>query len=127
MSEGRSLLPWPVLRQLTGKDFLGRGAAAKSRTTERIEPRTSTADRVARSVCPYCAVGCGQVVYTRRGELVDIEGHPRSPINQGPLCPKGSASRRSPILKPYMISVASRRNSTRCSIPRRVRRSWRRG
>src|SRR4051812_13509957 len=46
------------------------------------------------SVCPYCAVGCGQVVYSRGGELVDIEGHPRSPINQGTLCPKGSASRQ---------------------------------
>jgi formate dehydrogenase major subunit len=46
------------------------------------------------SVCPYCAVGCGQVVYTRDGELVDIEGDPRSPINQGTLCPKGSASRQ---------------------------------
>ena len=46
------------------------------------------------SVCPYCAVGCGQVVYTRGGELVDIEGNPRSPISQGALCPKGSASRQ---------------------------------
>ncbi len=49
---------------------------------------------VTESICPYCAVGCGQVVYTRGGELVDIEGHPRSPINQGTLCPKGSASRQ---------------------------------
>jgi formate dehydrogenase major subunit len=49
---------------------------------------------VTESVCPYCAVGCGQVVYTRDGELVDIEGNPRSPINQGTLCPKGSASRQ---------------------------------
>jgi formate dehydrogenase major subunit len=46
------------------------------------------------SVCPYCAVGCGQLVYTRGGELVDIEGDPRSPINQGTLCPKGAASRQ---------------------------------
>jgi len=50
--------------------------------------------RVTESVCPYCAVGCGQLVYTRGGELVDIEGNPRSPINQGTLCPKGSASRQ---------------------------------
>jgi formate dehydrogenase major subunit len=50
--------------------------------------------KVTESVCPYCAVGCGQVVYTRNGELVDIEGNPRSPINQGTLCPKGSASRQ---------------------------------
>ena len=50
--------------------------------------------KVTESVCPYCAVGCGQLVYTRNGELVDIEGNPRSPINQGTLCPKGSASRQ---------------------------------
>jgi formate dehydrogenase major subunit len=50
--------------------------------------------KATESVCPYCAVGCGQVVYTRDGELVDIEGNPRSPINQGTLCPKGSASRQ---------------------------------
>src|SRR3954468_5617483 len=50
--------------------------------------------KVTESVCPYCAVGCGQVVYTRGGELIDIEGNPRSPINQGTLCPKGSASRQ---------------------------------
>jgi formate dehydrogenase major subunit len=50
--------------------------------------------KLTESVCPYCAVGCGQVVYTRGGELVDIEGNPRSPINQGTLCPKGSASRQ---------------------------------
>jgi len=50
--------------------------------------------KVTESVCPYCAVGCGQLVYTRDGELVDIEGNPRSPINQGTLCPKGQASRQ---------------------------------
>ena len=50
--------------------------------------------KATESVCPYCAVGCGQVVYTRGGDLVDIEGNPRSPINQGTLCPKGSASRQ---------------------------------
>jgi formate dehydrogenase major subunit len=50
--------------------------------------------KATESVCPYCAVGCSQLVYTRGGELVDIEGHPRSPINQGTLCPKGAASRQ---------------------------------
>jgi formate dehydrogenase major subunit len=50
--------------------------------------------KVTESVCPYCAVGCGQLVYTRGGELVDIEGNPRSPINQGTLCPKGASSRQ---------------------------------
>jgi formate dehydrogenase major subunit len=62
-----------------------------------VSPATASAGarvaglKVTESVCPYCAVGCGQVVYTRDGELVDIEGNPRSPINQGTLCPKGSA------------------------------------
>jgi formate dehydrogenase major subunit len=65
-----------------------------------VSPRTSKAGariaglKATESVCPYCAVGCGQVVYTRGGELVDIEGNPRSPINQGTLCPKGAASRQ---------------------------------
>jgi len=49
---------------------------------------------VTEGLCPYCAVGCGQLVYTRAGELVDIEGNPRSPINQGTLCPKGASSRQ---------------------------------
>jgi|SRR5215210_4607791 len=65
-----------------------------------VSPRTRQAGaritglEATESVCPYCAVGCGQIVYTRDGELVDIEGNPRSPINQGTLCPKGSASRQ---------------------------------
>lgn len=45
---------------------------------------------VTASVCPYCAVGCGQLIYTKAGQLIDIEGDPRSPINEGTLCPKGA-------------------------------------
>ncbi len=45
---------------------------------------------VTESVCPYCAVGCGQLIYTKNGSLIDIEGDPRSPINEGTLCPKGA-------------------------------------
>ena len=45
---------------------------------------------VTESVCPYCAVGCGQLIYTKAGQLIDIEGDPRSPINEGTLCPKGA-------------------------------------
>jgi formate dehydrogenase major subunit len=71
----------------------GMGPAAVSRRTKRAGARISGLE-ATESVCPYCAVGCGQVVYTRGGELVDIEGNPRSPINQGTLCPKGSASRQ---------------------------------
>jgi formate dehydrogenase major subunit len=71
----------------------GLGPRAVSRATERAGARVAGLD-ATESVCPYCAVGCGQVVYTRDGELVDIEGNPRSPVNQGTLCPKGSASRQ---------------------------------
>ncbi len=69
------------------------GASAASPPTRRAGARVAGL-KVTESVCPYCAVGCGQLVYTRDGELVDIEGNPRSPINQGTLCPKGAASRQ---------------------------------
>ncbi len=83
---------WPVLRQATGADSLGRGTAARSKHTEALRPRTATADRVVDSVCPYCAVGCGQKVYVEDGRVTQIEGDPASPISRGRLCPKGSAS-----------------------------------
>ena len=81
---------WPVYRQLTGTDRSGRGAAAK--TDRPRVARTSTADAVVKSVCPYCAVGCGQNVYVKAGKVVQIEGDPDSPVSRGRLCPKGSAS-----------------------------------
>src|SRR5690625_5847791 len=87
-----TFLNWPVLRQLSGTDVLGRGKAARSRRTDELTPRTATADRVARSVCPYCAVGCGQKVYVKDEKVVQIEGDPDSPISRGRLCPKGAAS-----------------------------------
>src|SRR5215212_2085703 len=71
----------------------GMGPWAVSRNTKKAGARIAGL-KATESICPYCAVGCGQVVYTRGGELVDIEGNPRSPINQGTLCPKGSASRQ---------------------------------
>jgi formate dehydrogenase major subunit len=71
----------------------GMGGHAVSERTRQAGARIEGL-KVTESVCPYCAVGCGQVVYTRDGQLVDIEGNPRSPINQGTLCPKGSASRQ---------------------------------
>jgi formate dehydrogenase major subunit len=69
------------------------GPSAVSKRTERAGSRIAGL-KVTESVCPYCAVGCAQLVYTRDGELVDIEGNPNSPINQGTLCPKGAASRQ---------------------------------
>ena len=89
----RSFLDWPVLRQLSGKDPLARGPAVRSAHTEQITARTVTADRVARSVCPYCAVGCGQKVFVKDEKVIQIEGDPDSPISRGRLCPKGSASK----------------------------------
>jgi formate dehydrogenase major subunit len=71
----------------------GMGASAASPQTRAAGARIAGL-RATESVCPYCAVGCGQIVYTRDGELVDIEGNPRSPVNQGTLCPKGAASRQ---------------------------------
>ena len=71
----------------------GMGPHSASKTTKKAGARIAGL-KATESICPYCAVGCGQVVYTRDGELIDIEGNPRSPINQGTLCPKGSASRQ---------------------------------
>jgi formate dehydrogenase major subunit len=83
---------WPVLRQLTGPDKLGRGQAAKSKSSSSLRPRIAEADRVVKSVCPYCAVGCGQNVFVKDKKVVHIEGDPDSPVSRGRLCPKGSAS-----------------------------------
>jgi formate dehydrogenase major subunit len=71
----------------------GMGSAAASNETREARARIAGL-KVTESVCPFCAVGCGQLVYTRGGELIDIDGNPRSPINQGTLCPKGASSRQ---------------------------------
>jgi formate dehydrogenase major subunit len=81
------------LRQIAGKDKLALGKAAQSSRQANLTPRTAQADAVVKSVCPYCAVGCGQRVYVRDGEVTQIEGDPDSPISRGRLCPKGAASR----------------------------------
>lgn len=85
---------WPVYRQLSGADRLGLGAAAQSDRSKRLKPRTQDADRVVRSICPYCAVGCGQKVFVSGGAVTQIEGDPDSPISRGRLCPKGAASKQ---------------------------------
>ena len=85
-----ALRRWPLVRQvLEGGD--GTGPEAMSETTRNLQPKTAGA-RAARSICPYCGVGCGQLVYHRDGKLVSIEGDPQSPISRGRLCPKGAAS-----------------------------------
>jgi formate dehydrogenase major subunit len=88
----KTRIGWPVVRQLRGTDRAGVGAAVKSSRTDQLRPRTASADEVVRSVCPYCAVGCGQKLYVQDGKVTHIEGDPDSPISRGRLCPKGAAS-----------------------------------
>jgi formate dehydrogenase major subunit len=80
----------PLLRQV--RDPLARGQAAQSQRSASLKPRTHDADKVVQSICPYCAVGCGQRVYAKDGKVVHIEGDPDSPISRGRLCPKGAAT-----------------------------------
>jgi formate dehydrogenase major subunit len=100
---------WPVLRQLQGEDHLGRGKAAKSQTSSKLVARIADADKVAKSVCPYCAVGCGQNVYVKDDKVVHIEGDPDSPVSRGRLCPKGSASLQLTTGSSRRYDVLSRR------------------
>ncbi|MQA75150.1 MAG: dehydrogenase [Solirubrobacterales bacterium] len=83
----------PLIEQLRG-DPSGRGRAARSARSASLEPRTARADRVVKSICPYCAVGCGQRVFVEDERVTQIEGDPDSPISRGRLCPKGAASKQ---------------------------------
>jgi formate dehydrogenase major subunit len=93
MGLGKLVEKWPLVRQLREGDPLGLGRAVQSRRSRELRPRTEDADHVVQSICPYCAVGCGQLVYVRDGEVSHIEGDPASPISRGRLCPKGQASK----------------------------------
>ena len=83
---------WPLLRQIRYRSR-GTGVECASPKTRALHARIDDA-QVARSVCPYCGVGCGQLIYHRDGQILQIEGDPESPISQGNLCPKGAASRQ---------------------------------
>jgi len=83
---------WPVWKQVRNSDVAGLGNSAASVRTESLAPRTASADKVVSSICPYCGVGCGQLVYVKDEKIIDIEGDPRSPISNGCLCPKGAAT-----------------------------------
>jgi len=89
----RRLEEWPLLRQLRDGDLLGVGHAVESERSRTLKPRIADADHVARSICPYCAVGCAQLAYVKDGAVIQVEGDPASPISRGRLCPKGSASK----------------------------------
>jgi formate dehydrogenase major subunit len=90
---GEVIARWPLLRQVREGDRLALGKAAQSRRSRELRPRIQDADHVVQSICPYCAVGCGQLVYVADGEVSHIEGDPASPISRGRLCPKGQASK----------------------------------
>ena len=84
---------WPLLRQLAKGDWKGLNGTAFSARTESLTPRVRTSEKVVKSICPYCAVGCGQLVYVNSDKQVtSIEGDPDSPISGGTLCPKGASS-----------------------------------
>jgi formate dehydrogenase major subunit len=90
----RDLLPlWPVARQLRGEDRLGLRAAVRSPVTDALAPRTDEADEVVASICPFCAVGCGQRIHVKDDEVLHVEGDPDSPISRGRLCPRGSSTK----------------------------------
>jgi formate dehydrogenase major subunit len=84
---------WPVVRQLKEGDPLGLGRSVQTDRSRNLRPRIAEADHVAHSICPYCAVGCAQLVYVKDGEVTQVEGDPASPISRGRLCPKGAASK----------------------------------
>jgi formate dehydrogenase major subunit len=84
---------WPLIRQFRVGDPLGLGKAAQSDGSRSLEPRIDSSEHTVRSICPYCAVGCAQLVYIKDGEVTQIEGDPASPISRGRLCPKGAASK----------------------------------
>jgi formate dehydrogenase major subunit len=84
------LRDWSLPRQLAGQDPMSK--AAESTGSRNLRPRLEEADTIGTSICPYCAVGCAQLVYARNGRVIHVEGDPRSPVNQGTLCPKGAAT-----------------------------------
>ena len=89
---GGARFEWPLLRQLRGRNLDASSDSALSAETRSLAPRTKRADKVVKSICPYCAVGCGQNVYVEDDVITNIEGDPDSPISRGRLCPKGAAT-----------------------------------
>jgi formate dehydrogenase major subunit len=83
---------WPLVEQIRRRDWHALDGSALSPRSRELEPRTRSADKVVKSICPYCGVGCGQDVYVKGGKIIDIEGDPESPISRGCLCPKGAAT-----------------------------------
>lgn len=95
------LADWSIPRQLSGQSVMSK--AAESHGSRTLRPRLEEADKVGTSICPFCAVGCAQLVYAKNGRPIHIEGDPRSPVNQGTLCPKG-ASTLGMLLSPQRVN-----------------------
>jgi formate dehydrogenase major subunit len=90
---GRLIERWPLVRQFREGDPLGLGRAVQSEQSRTMTARIDHADHVVQSICPFCAVGCGQLIYVKNGKVTQIEGDPASPVSRGRLCPKGAASK----------------------------------
>ena len=104
---------WPLLNQIADRDFTALDGPSISKRTADLRPRTERADKVVKSICPYCAVGCGQDVYVKDGKIIDIEGDHDSPISRGCLCPKGSATFQLVTGSHRMQNVLYRRRTER--------------
>lgn len=91
MFEGGFITGWPVLKQIKNRAWRGTGEEAMSPQTKKLMPKIQGAE-VARSICPYCGVGCGQLIYHKDNKFLSIEGDPQSPVSRGHLCPKGAAT-----------------------------------
>jgi formate dehydrogenase major subunit len=87
---GNFVREWSVPRQMAGQSSATK--AAESGMSRGLRPRLEEGDTVGTNICPYCAVGCSQLMYAKNGRVIHVEGDPRSPINQGTLCPKGAAT-----------------------------------
>jgi formate dehydrogenase major subunit len=81
---------WTLPRQATGQNPYAEGA--RSALSRSWRPRLEQADTIGTSICPFCAVGCAQLIYAKDRKPIHIEGDPRSPVNQGTLCPKGGGT-----------------------------------
>ena len=97
----RFLADWTLPRQIAGQDTFS--TASRSTTSKELRPRLEQADTVGTSVCPFCAVGCSQLIYVKDKKPIHIEGDPRSPVNKGTLCPKGGGT-LGMLLSPKRVS-----------------------
>jgi formate dehydrogenase major subunit len=99
----RFLDDWSLPRQARGEDVFS--TASESTASRELRPRLEQADAIGSSICPFCAVGCAQLIYAKDKKPIHIEGDPRSPINKGTLCPKGGGT-LGMLLSPKRINTA---------------------